>query len=78
MVLQKIFKKGDKKLTAVLIDLRVTDDFDILDFESIFELFDYLSMKDIKTLKFYNYEPKEGRVIITFPIKLSPKSEPSM
>lgn len=71
-MLGTFFKRKDsRKLTAVLIDLRDTDSFKIVDFEDLFSFFDYLEFESINTIKFYNYDPKEGRIIITFPIKLS-------
>ena len=76
-MIKSLFKKKDakKKLTAVLVDLRNKETFTIVDFETHFEVFNHLEELGVKCIKFYNYDPKEGRIIITFPIKLSPETE---
>lgn len=51
-----------------MVDLRDRDSFDIVEFDDHFAVFNYLEEAGIKSLKFYNYDPKEGRIIITYPI----------
>lgn len=74
-MIKKLLKKSKatRKLTAVIVDLRDRESFDIVAFDDIFSLFDYLDSLGITGIKYYNYDPKEGRIIITYPISLSEK-----
>ena len=64
-------KKTTRRLTAVIINLRDKQSFKIIDFEDLFSFFDYLELEGVDAIKWYNYDPKERRVIITFPVTIT-------
>ena len=55
-----------------MVDLRDKQSFDIVDFDGLYSFFDYLEEADITSIKFYNYDPKAGRIIVTYPIDSAP------